>query len=705
MKRTLQQFVTSSNACDCSSTSVSALAISASETSGSLDDATSDIAQQLYDRYQVGDKVDQMELKAVPKAVGTRLENLSLTFEDLPGLMQRAVLWDTGFVVTSDNQAVQIWTLDDRAVADIAVSANEFETVGCEALSCVPPNGSVVQMYSTCSQGPVQMLTVSKCVIESFEDDASSNATIWSTGGDSTTIPDIRVIKKSGTTECGCAYAIYSIHTATSAVQTSASGECPIGDWSGSLVIPCYGNDSIPDSTTSRMTTPKGSDWVTEWILEHGNPSTTSESSGLPSHGSASATTETEKNNDSSFSLWWLLLILVIVVLLIIAAIVACRHCHRLSRFNSPPDNTTYIFVGGRMWAVEDESHGRGAGYWLRFANCSFDSGGSSSSNNNQTYHLGLLVPIIGISILLLLGGVCCCWMHRKWRKSGRKGHDDSYYENRTVMITFSQLGESSSDIVNSQSHQTSGEDTFHVRRIPPREAYELGSDSGPNYIWRILNEDRNLTRMRISYKDIKLRARIFTSQTREIRLGEYQNQQIVVKRLLKAKRSHIFHVQEFIYQIQIRSKLAHSNIVTLIGVAWNSVVDVMIIMEHYPLGDLLTYLQHCGEYISWERGKYRLAIGVARALVYLHSQPTPVAHRDLRASNVLLTETMKAKLTGFDSSCLDQDSHRCHVAGAPFWSAPEVLRGRPYTAKSDIYAFGVLLTELDTANAPFNDA
>ncbi|OWZ24210.1 Protein kinase [Phytophthora megakarya] len=681
---------------------VSTSSISASESSdSSVVNGASDITQLLYDRYQAGEELDQLVLKAVPEAVETRLNNLSLKFEDLPGLMQRAVLWDTGFVVTSDNQAVQMWTLDDRAVADIAVSADEFEAAGCEALSCTPSNGSVVQMYSTCSKGPIQMLAASKCVVEAFASDGSSNATMWSTAGDSSLVRDIQVVKQAGRTECGCDYTIYSIHTTTSADQFSTTGECPVGDWSGSLVIPCYSNDSIPDSAKSRTTTPNGTEWVTRWIRGHGNSSTSGSSE---SHGSASATTEAAKDDGGGFSLWWLLLILLIILLLIIATIVACRHCHRLSRFTSPPDNTTYIFVGGRMWAVEEENNSRGAGYWFRFANC-----GSSSSNDNKSYNMGLLVPIIGISILLLLGGVCCCWMRRKWRKSGRK-RDANVYENRTVMISFSHLGGSSemSDVVSSrtiQSAQSSGEDTYHVSRIPPREAYELGSDSGPNYIWRILNEDRHLTRKRIPYKEIKLRARIFKGQTREIRLGEYQNRQIVVKRLLKAKRAHIFHVQEFIYQIQIRSKLAHPNIATLVGVAWNSVVDVMLVMEHYPSGDLLTYLQNYGEYISWERGKYRLAIGVARALVYLHSQPTPVAHRDLRASNVLLTETLKAKLTGFDSSCLDQDSHRCHVAGAPFWSAPEVLRGRPYTAKSDIYAFGVLLTELDTTNVPFHDA
>ncbi|ETP35092.1 hypothetical protein F442_16646 [Phytophthora nicotianae P10297] len=356
----------SSSACDCSlkPTLVSTSVGSGSSTSS----AASDIARQLYDRFQAGDEVDQMLLNEIPSSVQARLENVSLTFEDLPGLMQRAVLWDTGFAVTSDQQAVQLWTLDNRSMADIAMSVDEFEASGCEAVSCTASNGESIEMYSTCSHGPVQMLAASKCVIETFESDESSNAAMWSTNGNSSMIPDVRAVKNEGTAECDCVYTVYSIHTATAAEQTTITDECPVGEWSGSLVIPCYGNDSVPESVATRITTPKGTDWVTRWILEHEKPSATSESS-APSQGSASATTESGKGSDSGFSLWWLLLILLIVLLLIVATIVACRHCHRLSRFHTPPDNTTYIFVGGRMWAVEDESHGRGAGYWLRFAN------------------------------------------------------------------------------------------------------------------------------------------------------------------------------------------------------------------------------------------------------------------------------------------------------------------------------------------------
>ncbi|KAE8895729.1 hypothetical protein PF005_g6911 [Phytophthora fragariae] len=180
----------------------------------------------------------------------------------------------------------------------------------------------------------------------------------------------------------------------------------------------------------------------------------------------------------------------------------------------------------------------------------------STSSDADNNFNVELLVPIIGTTVLLLVGGACCCWMHRQWEKSGRKGgHSTTSHDNRrAVAVSFSQLDRSSdmSDLVTHStiqtSYQVSGEDTAHTRQIPHRDAYELGSDSGPNYVWRILQEDRNVARMRIPYKEIRLRARLATSRSREVRLGEYQNQQVVVKRLVKSKRSHIFHLQEFIY-------------------------------------------------------------------------------------------------------------------------------------------------------------
>ncbi|KAE9351314.1 hypothetical protein PF008_g6001 [Phytophthora fragariae] len=352
-----------------SATSVARTSAAEGSSSFTFDGTTSDLAQQLHDRYAAGDEVDELALEAVPDAVQSRLHSLSTNFEELPGLLQRAVLWDSGFAVTSDDRAMQVWTLDNRTMADIAISVEKFNASGCEALTCFDSNGETARIYGACPHSPIDLLAVSKCVVEEFESYSNSERTVWSTGGSSAIVPDIRVLKNAGITSCGCNYTVYLIHTTPSVEDPSTSGECPVHQWSGSLVIPCYGNDTVPDSVRDRITTPKGSDWVTKWILEHGELVPASQSSAAPPRGSASTTTEVSGGGGGELSWWWLLIILLIVLLVIIATIAACRHCHRLSRFNSPPDNTTYVFVGGRMWAVEDESHGRGAAYWLRFAN------------------------------------------------------------------------------------------------------------------------------------------------------------------------------------------------------------------------------------------------------------------------------------------------------------------------------------------------
>ncbi|KAL4124224.1 hypothetical protein PRIC2_010061 [Phytophthora ramorum] len=231
-------------------------------------------------------------------------------------------------------------------------------------------------------------------------------------------------------------------------------------------------------------------------------------------------------------------------------------------------------------------------------------SSGSLSSSGSSDFNVGLLVPIIGTTILLLVGGMSCCWMHRQWKKSGRKGEDPNSYRNHTLTISVSQPDQSSDiiDVVSSRTmqsvRQTSGEDTVNDRSVRRRDSYELGSDSGPNYISTILQEDRRLARKRIPYEEVKLRARLGKSQTREVRLGEYENQQVVIKRLLKTKRSQILHIHEFVYQIQLRSTLDHPNIVALVGVAWTSMADVMVVVEHLPRGDLESYLD-----LLWDSG------------------------------------------------------------------------------------------------------
>ncbi|KAL3910117.1 MAG: hypothetical protein SGILL_007816, partial [Bacillariaceae sp.] len=153
----------------------------------------------------------------------------------------------------------------------------------------------------------------------------------------------------------------------------------------------------------------------------------------------------------------------------------------------------------------------------------------------------------------------------------------------------------------------------------------------------------------------------------------------------------------QFIDEMRYLSKLRHPNVTTVMG----AVVDrddpklVMELMTHGSLYDLLhnETIQLDGEQIL------PILRDITSGLRFLHAAEPQVIHGDLKASNILVDDRFRAKVSDFGLT----QKQRLGAAGTPYWTAPEVILGQTSnTAESDVYAFGIILYELYSRKHPY---
>ncbi|KAJ0395701.1 hypothetical protein P43SY_005131 [Pythium insidiosum] len=193
-----------------------------------------------------------------------------------------------------------------------------------------------------------------------------------------------------------------------------------------------------------------------------------------------------------------------------------------------------------------------------------------------------------------------------------------------------------------------------------------------------------------------------------EVFRGVYQAQPVVIKRLLPDRRRDMQQISAFASEIRLLSSLEHERIVRFVGAAWDSLAELCVVVEFMAGGDLRSTLSRFARdqrATGFDADKRKIALHVAHALTYLHSLQPTVLHRDLKSKNVLLTETLDAKLTDFGASREQADHTMTAGVGSSLWMAPEVMLGERYDAKADVFSFGVLLSELDTHELPYAHA
>lgn len=214
----------------------------------------------------------------------------------------------------------------------------------------------------------------------------------------------------------------------------------------------------------------------------------------------------------------------------------------------------------------------------------------------------------------------------------------------------------------------------------------------------------------RFKYEELKAATSWFSSAkligqggSSTVYKGRLRSGKSVAVKVLKPKKEA---QKNFSMEVNIISSIKHKHIAPLIGMCLENGHRIFV-HDFYPKGSLDRYLHgDSGRSVLPWKVRFNVAIRVAEALNYLHNDcPRPVIHRDVKSSNILLTNDFQPQLSDFglamwgsaDSANIIQSD----LVGTFGYIAPEYFMYGRVSDKIDVYSFGVVLLELLTGRKP----
>ncbi|KAJ7943740.1 Receptor-like kinase [Quillaja saponaria] len=184
-----------------------------------------------------------------------------------------------------------------------------------------------------------------------------------------------------------------------------------------------------------------------------------------------------------------------------------------------------------------------------------------------------------------------------------------------------------------------------------------------------------------------------------EVYKGSLSDGQVVaVKRLMKEDKEDEDRIADFLSELGIIAHINHPRAARLIGFGIDG--GLHLVLQFLPHGSLATLL-FGAECLEWKI-RFKVAVGVAEGLQYLHQDcHRRIIHRDIKASNILLTEDYEAEISDFGLAKWLPENWPHHVVfpieGTFGYLSPEYFMHGIVDEKTDVFAFGVILLELIT--------
>lgn len=171
-----------------------------------------------------------------------------------------------------------------------------------------------------------------------------------------------------------------------------------------------------------------------------------------------------------------------------------------------------------------------------------------------------------------------------------------------------------------------------------------------------------------------------------------------------------------FKQEVSVWQKLDHPNITKFVaasmGAATIKIPDgqsslparaCCVVLEYLAGGTLKQYLiKNCRKKLPF-KVVIQFALDIARGLSHLHSKK--IVHRDVKTENMLLDTSRKLKIADFGVARVEAQNPNdmTGTTGTLGYMAPEVLEGKAYNRRCDVYSFGICLWEIYCCDMPYS--
>ncbi|XWS67680.1 hypothetical protein CRYUN_Cryun04dG0026700 [Craigia yunnanensis] len=254
------------------------------------------------------------------------------------------------------------------------------------------------------------------------------------------------------------------------------------------------------------------------------------------------------------------------------------------------------------------------------------------------------------------------------------------------------------------------------------KKSFTMPSSSASSSTWQTgsgyqqsLKRNVNARRVhRMAFPDVEISCRCFRSEELSVATDNFspamvigkggnsmvyqanlENGQAAAVKVLKTTR---WSAKDLLREVEMLSSIKHENIVEIIGYCDSKELHAIV----YNL--LKGSLKQCLKQLKWAE-RMSIAIGVAKALEYLHHCcDPPIIHRNVKPSNMLLSDNSQPQLSDFGAAIVHNQSYQVPANTKPIdivrtfgYLAPEYMVCGKIDEKIDVYSYGVVLLELIT--------